>query len=157
MPVTEGSGEQDRAGPQAADRGAEQRCSMGAGSTGAVPRRRPLKPHVIARAAAPPLLCPNPAGARLIYLTKHACNPPQTNLFTTPAAKLIADTLIMGPLYVVAFYAWGCALIDGSGVEGFKKKITQVGAAGRTGGPRGLQAGGWGPRDRSAGLQPAWW
>jgi hypothetical protein len=42
------------------------------------------------------------------------------------AAKLIADTLIMGPLYVVAFYAWGCALIDGSGLEGFKKKITQV-------------------------------
>ncbi|PNW78760.1 hypothetical protein CHLRE_09g389208v5 [Chlamydomonas reinhardtii] len=41
------------------------------------------------------------------------------------AAKLIADTAIMGPLYVVAFYAWGCALIDGSGVEGFKKKITK--------------------------------
>ncbi|GIL58952.1 hypothetical protein Vafri_13955 [Volvox africanus] len=41
------------------------------------------------------------------------------------AAKLIADTVIMGPLYVVAFYAWGCALIDGSGIEGFKKKITQ--------------------------------
>ncbi|GLC42064.1 hypothetical protein PLESTB_001064100 [Pleodorina starrii] len=41
------------------------------------------------------------------------------------AAKLIADTAIMGPLYVVAFYAWGCALIDGSGLEGFKKKITQ--------------------------------
>lgn len=43
------------------------------------------------------------------------------------AAKVAADTLIMGPLYVVAFYAWGCALIDGSGFEGFKHKITKVG------------------------------
>lgn len=42
------------------------------------------------------------------------------------AAKVIADTAIMGPLYVVAFYAWGCALIDGTGMEGFKKKISQV-------------------------------
>ncbi len=42
------------------------------------------------------------------------------------AAKVAADTLIMGPLYVVAFYAWGCALIDGSGFEGFKHKITKV-------------------------------
>ncbi|PNH07347.1 Protein sym1 [Tetrabaena socialis] len=41
------------------------------------------------------------------------------------AAKLAADTAIMGPAYVLAFYAWGCALIDGSGLEGFKAKITQ--------------------------------
>ncbi|KXZ54269.1 hypothetical protein GPECTOR_5g358 [Gonium pectorale] len=40
-------------------------------------------------------------------------------------AKVLADTMIMGPLYVVAFYAWGCALIDRSGLEGFKAKITQ--------------------------------
>ncbi|KAG2488896.1 hypothetical protein HYH03_012526 [Edaphochlamys debaryana] len=39
--------------------------------------------------------------------------------------KILADTLIMGPAYVILFYAWGCAAIDGSGVEGFKKKITQ--------------------------------
>lgn len=51
-------------------------------------------------------------------------------LVLPPAAKLIADTAIMGPLYVVAFYAWGCALIDGSGVEGFKKKITKVAGVG---------------------------
>ncbi|GFR47713.1 hypothetical protein Agub_g9467 [Astrephomene gubernaculifera] len=41
------------------------------------------------------------------------------------AAKLIADTAVMGPLYVVAFYAWGSAFIDRTGFEGFRTKIVK--------------------------------
>eukprot|EP00195_Chlamydomonas_chlamydogama_P009999 CAMPEP_0202906670 /NCGR_PEP_ID=MMETSP1392-20130828/39933_1 /ASSEMBLY_ACC=CAM_ASM_000868 /TAXON_ID=225041 /ORGANISM="Chlamydomonas chlamydogama, Strain SAG 11-48b" /LENGTH=189 /DNA_ID=CAMNT_0049595297 /DNA_START=112 /DNA_END=681 /DNA_ORIENTATION=- len=41
------------------------------------------------------------------------------------AAKVIADTAILGPIYVMAFYAWGAMTIDGSGWQGFKEKLTK--------------------------------
>jgi protein Mpv17 len=46
----------------------------------------------------------------------------------TPAflvAKILVDSFVFGPIYLLAFYAWGSALIDRTGVEGFKAKITQ--------------------------------
>uniref|UniRef100_A0A7S3VGX4 Peroxisomal membrane protein MPV17 n=1 Tax=Dunaliella tertiolecta TaxID=3047 RepID=A0A7S3VGX4_DUNTE len=39
------------------------------------------------------------------------------------ATKVIVDSLILGPLYVIAFYAFGSAVIDRSGWQGFKHKI----------------------------------
>lgn len=42
------------------------------------------------------------------------------------AAKVAIDTAAMGPFYVSAFFAWGCAFLDGSSWNGFKRKM-QVG------------------------------
>ncbi|KAF8069472.1 mpv17 [Scenedesmus sp. PABB004] len=39
------------------------------------------------------------------------------------AAKVLLDTAAMGPFYVAAFFAWGCALIDRSGFAEFKRKM----------------------------------
>ncbi|WIA10259.1 hypothetical protein OEZ85_010458 [Tetradesmus obliquus] len=39
------------------------------------------------------------------------------------AAKVLLDTAAMGPFYVAAFFAWGCALIDFSGMAEFKRKM----------------------------------
>lgn len=39
------------------------------------------------------------------------------------ATKVLIDTAAMGPFYVSAFFAWGCALMDGSGWEGFTRKM----------------------------------
>lgn len=49
--------------------------------------------------------------------------PAGTKRFT--AAKVVLDSAVLGPIYILAFYAWGAALIDGTGVEGFKEKITK--------------------------------
>ncbi|KAL6764378.1 hypothetical protein V8C86DRAFT_2475061 [Haematococcus lacustris] len=40
-------------------------------------------------------------------------------------AKVLADTLILGPIYVLAFYAWGSFVIDGSGWSTLKDKVTK--------------------------------
>lgn len=37
--------------------------------------------------------------------------------------KVLVDTVAMGPFYVAAFFAWGCALIDHSGLPEFKRKM----------------------------------
>eukprot|EP00879_Flechtneria_rotunda_P009020 GHRR01009445.1.p1 GENE.GHRR01009445.1~~GHRR01009445.1.p1 ORF type:complete len:249 (+),score=81.12 GHRR01009445.1:434-1180(+) len=37
--------------------------------------------------------------------------------------KVLIDTVVMGPFYVTAFFAWGCALIDNSGMQEFKRKM----------------------------------
>lgn len=39
------------------------------------------------------------------------------------ATKVLIDTAVLGPFYVAAFFAWGCALIDGSGLPEFKRKM----------------------------------
>lgn len=39
------------------------------------------------------------------------------------AGKIAVDSFIFGPLYVLAFYAYGCATIDGTGVQGFTDKV----------------------------------
>lgn len=41
------------------------------------------------------------------------------------AAKVFADSAILGPIYVIAFYAWGAFTIDRVGFEGFKEKLAQ--------------------------------
>jgi hypothetical protein len=37
--------------------------------------------------------------------------------------QVLIDTAAMGPFYVAAFFAWGCALIDFSGMTEFKRKM----------------------------------
>lgn len=39
------------------------------------------------------------------------------------ASKVTVDTVAMGPFYVSAFFAWGCALMDGSGWTGLQHKM----------------------------------
>eukprot|EP00877_Chromochloris_zofingiensis_P012735 jgi/Chrzof1/7715/Cz02g34010.t1 len=39
------------------------------------------------------------------------------------ASKVLLDTACMGPLYVAAFFAWGCTFIDGGGWQEFRKKM----------------------------------
>uniref|UniRef100_A0A7S0RWM4 Peroxisomal membrane protein MPV17 n=1 Tax=Chlamydomonas leiostraca TaxID=1034604 RepID=A0A7S0RWM4_9CHLO len=39
--------------------------------------------------------------------------------------KVVADTFILGPLYVIAFYAYGSYFIDQTGWQGFHSKITK--------------------------------
>ncbi|GAX80564.1 hypothetical protein CEUSTIGMA_g8001.t1 [Chlamydomonas eustigma] len=46
---------------------------------------------------------------------------PGTPIFL--AAKIAADQVILGPIYVLAFYLWGALMIDNTGFEGFKKKM----------------------------------
>ena len=41
------------------------------------------------------------------------------------ATKVAIDSLVLGPLYVLAFYAFGSIAIDMSGWEGLKKKVQQ--------------------------------
>jgi protein Mpv17 len=41
------------------------------------------------------------------------------------AAKVLADTFILGPIYVIAFYAWGSYMMDRTGWAGFSSKMTQ--------------------------------
>jgi len=43
---------------------------------------------------------------------------PGTPIFL--AAKIVADQVILGPVYVLAFYLWGALMIDNTGIEGFK-------------------------------------
>jgi protein Mpv17 len=37
--------------------------------------------------------------------------------------KVLIDTVAMGPFYVAAFFAWGCALMDDTGMAGFHRKM----------------------------------
>eukprot|EP00775_Hariotina_reticulata_P011000 gene11000-11154_t len=37
--------------------------------------------------------------------------------------KVLIDTAALGPFYVAAFFAWGCALMDGTGMPGFQRKM----------------------------------
>lgn len=39
------------------------------------------------------------------------------------AAKVFVDSFVLGPIYVLAFYAWGAAAIDRTGFEGFRDKV----------------------------------
>lgn len=38
-------------------------------------------------------------------------------------AKVAADTLLFGPIYILAFYAYGCYVIDGTGWQGFTHQV----------------------------------
>lgn len=39
------------------------------------------------------------------------------------ALKVFLDTALMGPFYVSTFFGYGCAFIDGGGMEEFKRKM----------------------------------
>ena len=38
------------------------------------------------------------------------------------AAKILLDSAVLTPIYVLAFYAWGAFVMDGTGWKGFKDK-----------------------------------
>ena len=38
------------------------------------------------------------------------------------AAKILLDSVVLTPIYVLAFYAWGAVVMDGTGWKGFKDK-----------------------------------
>ncbi|MEW5298348.1 MAG: hypothetical protein WDW36_001483 [Sanguina aurantia] len=40
-------------------------------------------------------------------------------------AKVAADTFLFSPIYILAFYAYGCYVIDGSGWKGFSHQVRQ--------------------------------
>ena len=39
------------------------------------------------------------------------------------AAKILLDSVLLTPVYVLAFYAWGAIVMDGTGWKGFTDKV----------------------------------